>query len=108
MTARAEGQKHIRGGECVRHPERSVSSLEERFPKWNPRYVAYALSQGATDIKAFRDAQTSNAGFIAWIGQQREAWRASHHVRSPYLTRDEERAFDRWLQRQVEEVPSRD
>jgi hypothetical protein len=75
-------------------------TLADRFPKWNPRYVAFALAHGATDIKAFRDAQESNAAFIAWIAERRETWRLEQRIRSPHLTRKQERAFDAWLERQ--------
>jgi hypothetical protein len=97
MTRPAEGGKHTQAVQCG-GCFAEADSFATRFPKWNPRYVAYALANGATDILAFRDAQPNNAGFIAWIAQQRETWRLDAGIKSPYLTRIQEQAFNRWLE----------
>jgi hypothetical protein len=94
MTRPTEARKHTAAGECV--------AFAERYPKWNPRYVAYALSQGATDIKAFRDAQPSNVEFIAWVGQRRDEFRAEQNIRG-FFSRRQEQAFDAWLERLIQE-----
>jgi hypothetical protein len=65
MTRRAEAEKHTGASQCV-----GAASWAERFPDWNPAYVAYALANGATDIVAFRAAQTSRKPFDEWA----KAW----------------------------------
>lgn len=81
-------------------------TLSERFPKWNPRYVAYALAHGATDILAFREAQPNSAEFITWIAARREAFRVEQHIKRHALTRDQERAFNGWIERKYAEPTS--
>jgi hypothetical protein len=95
MTRPAEGGKHSDDAQCV--------GFDVRFPKWNPRYVAYALTHGATDIGEFREQQANNAGFVAWIAEQRETWRVARRIASPHLTRAQEQDFSRWLESRCEQ-----
>lgn len=69
---------------------------------WNPRYVAYAASQGRTpEAMQAHDEQAwpggRMAGFILWISERREAFRrASPKSFMGGAVADQE-AFDRFL-----------
>jgi hypothetical protein len=93
MTPRTEDRKHTGSGQCV-----AGGSFAARFPKWQPVYVAYAFAQGATDVLAFRQAETSSVGFNVWRAKARETFRLEHRIPSFDLTRHQEREFDRWIE----------
>jgi hypothetical protein len=95
MTRRAEAGKHTGAGQCV-----GAASWAERFPDWNPAYVAYALANGATDVVAFRAAQTSRKPFDEWAKAQEAQFRAAHGLdqKRPMGPRTREE-FNRWLER---------
>lgn len=42
---------------------------------WNPNWVAYAVSQGTTPER-LPDGPSTNAAFIAWMGEQAAAFAA--------------------------------
>jgi hypothetical protein len=95
MTRRAEAEKHTGASQCV-----GAASWAERFPDWNPAYVAYALANGATDIVAFRAAQTSRKPFDEWAKAQEAQFRAAYGLdqKRPMGPRTREE-FNRWLER---------
>jgi hypothetical protein len=82
---------------------------------WNPRYLAYAKSNGvddpaqmiASDEERFPGGKMT--GFIVWIGRQWERFRAQTGRRHcgpasrdypPGGGPDEQAAFDAWLQQE--------
>jgi hypothetical protein len=95
MTRRAEVEKHTGASQCA-----GAASWAERFPDWNPAYVAYALANGATDIVAFRAAQTSRKPFDEWAKAQEAQFRAAYGLdqKRPMGPRTREE-FNRWLER---------
>jgi hypothetical protein len=101
MTRRAEAEKHTGTSQCV-----GSASWTERYPKWPPRYVAFALAHGATDLEAFRASQASRAPFNAWIAQQELLWRASvgYDAKRP-LTPRRLAEFERWLEQRASATP---
>jgi hypothetical protein len=72
--------------------------------EWNPRFVAYARSQGhAPEAQLALDNATyaggSMTGFVLWVGQQwRDFYRETGRTASAPCTVDEHAAFDAWLQ----------
>jgi hypothetical protein len=102
MTRPAEDQKHTSAGECV-----GSTPWAERFPKWPPSYVAFALAHGATDdILSFREAQPDRTAYTTWIKEQELTWRAScgYDANRP-MTARRLGEFERWLEQRAHANP---
>ncbi len=81
-----------------------ITTGEMMAAKWNPRYLAYCVAQGACSVEEMRVRDLAaypggkNTGFICWIEEQWTAWRAEFGVSSrASLSKDDHREFDAWL-----------
>lgn len=101
MARRTKEVRHTASDQCG-----APVSWAEQFPGWQPKYVAFALSQGRTDIDAFRAEQTSRKPFDEWCKAQEAQFRAAHGLdqKRPLGPRTAVE-FNRWLERTAQTNP---
>ena len=69
----------------------------------NPRYLAYCLAHGRTpdEMRAADEVDWPGgrmAGFTLWIGKRWAEWKSERRIYTDdFLTPDDHRDFDRWL-----------
>jgi hypothetical protein len=86
-------------------PDSERMTTEEMMAaKWNPRYLAYCVAQGACSVEEMKVRDLASypggmmTGYVCWLDAQWTEWRAERGV-SPLasLSRDDHREFDAWL-----------
>lgn len=90
---------------AARRVAQPLSTVASGTVQWTHRYTSYARSHGLTAEQMIAQDALSYpggrmAGFIAWIGEQWDAWEKATgrpSRRNVALTRAEHEAFDEWL-----------
>jgi hypothetical protein len=82
-----------------------IKQDSEEILEWNPRFTAYAKSQGNTEAEQLKADRARfpggwGAGFMCWVGEQWRAFYAEQGRTVPdHIGQSDHAGFDAWLSR---------